>query len=439
MKTLVLRLLALTIAATLFVSTGGSAVAQDSTEPAAVDRSATGGAQTLDDILRRQRGEDVPSDLGNDGDGDGAASDGPLGTQGGLSDSEIWRRARQGQAFTTSSQDPNAGILVQDEGTQWLKTRSSTLPAYAIYSILAILIFLTLFLIIRGRIRIMAGWSTIKIKRFSFIERFGHWLLATSFIVLAVTGLSLLLGREYLIPALDWLHVKMNPDDIDPDYGRDIYAWFALWGKWLHDNVAFAFMIALVLIFIMWVFRNIPTWTDVKWLAKGGGMFSNASHPHARKFNAGQKILFWLVIILGGSLSASGISLLQPNEYAMFGATFEKLNMAGEAVGYPLGLATNLTPIQEMQYSQLWHTIIGVALTVIVIAHIYIGSVGMQGAFSAMGSGRVDLNWAREHHDLWVAKLERKGKIPRPAGASNPSTRSTMPMRAPRKPTVPAE
>ena len=438
MRTFVVKMLAVAIAATLFIASGNDGQAQDSSEPAAVDRSATGGAQTLEDIMRRQRGESVPADTGNgnaaSGDGD---SSGPLGAQGALSDSELWRQARQGQAFSSSLQDPNAGILVQDEGTAWLKNRQTTLPKYTTYALLAILILLTLFMLIRGRIRIMAGWSSIKIQRFTFIERFGHWLLATSFIILAITGLALLFGREYLIPAIDWAHAKMNPDAIDPNYGRDAYASFALVGKWLHDNIAWAFMLGLVLIFVMWVFRNIPTWTDVKWLAKGGGMFSNASHPHARKFNAGQKILFWLVIILGGSLSASGISLLQPNEYAMFGATFEKLNMASEAIGYPLGLETNLSSLQEMQYSQMWHTIIGVALTVIVIAHIYIGSVGMQGAFSAMGSGKVDLNWAREHHDLWVSKLEKKGKIPRPAGASRPSTR-TMPLRAPKKPT-PAE
>ena len=437
MKTVFLKLLALTLAAFLFVASGDTSHAQSSTEPAAVDRTATGGAQTLEDILRRQRGETVPVDAGNGDAGDGSAS-GPLATQGGASDSDIWRRARQGQSFSTSGQDPNAAFLVQDEGAKWLEARQSTIPTYTLYALLAILVLLTLFLLIRGRIRIMSGWSSIKIERFSFIERFGHWLLATSFIVLAVTGLALLFGREYLVPAIDWVHAKMNPDAIDPNYGKEAYAWFAGAGKWAHDNVAWAFMLSLVMIFVMWVFRNIPTWTDVKWLAQLGGMLRQHGHPHARKFNGGQKILFWLVIILGGSLSASGIALLQPYEYSMFSATFEKMNAVGEAVGYSLALNTALTPIQEMQYAQQWHTIIAVGMIIVVIAHIYIGSVGMQGAFSAMGSGKVDLNWAREHHDMWVAKLEKKGKIPRPAGASNPSTRD-MPLRAPKKPTVPAE
>ncbi len=438
MRTLVTKLLAMTVAALLYFGSNDAVHAQDSTAPAAVDRTATGGAQTLEDILRRQRGEAVPLDSGTGG-AEGGDASGPLGSQGGLSDSELWRRARQGQTFTTSLPDKKAAVLVDDSGEQWLKTRSGALPTYSLYAMGGMIALLFLFLILRGRIRINAGWSDIKIERFSFIERFGHWLLATSFIILAITGLTLLFGREYLVPALDWAHAKMNPDATDPNFGKNIFAWFAVAGKWLHNNISWAFMISLVLIFVMWFFRNIPTWTDIKWLAQGGGMFSKNSHPHARKFNGGQKVLFWSVIIFGASISASGISLLQPYEYNMFSATFDKLNQAGDAIGYPLGLETAITPMQEMQYSQLWHTIISIVLIVIVIAHIYIGSVGMQGAFSAMGSGKVDLNWAREHHDLWVAKLEKQGKIPRPGGASNPQTRP-MPMRAPKKPpTVPAE
>ncbi len=438
MRTLVTKLLATMIAALLFIGSGNAVHAQDSTTPAAVDRTATGGAQTLEDIMRRQRGESVPLDIGTGGT-EGGDSTGLLGTQGGLSDSELWRRARQGQSFATSLPDSKTAVLIQDEGMTWLETRRTTLPKYSTYAIGGMFALLFLFLILRGRIRINAGWSDIKIERFTFIERFGHWLLATSFIILAITGLTLLFGREYLVPGLDWVHAKINPDAIDPNFGKNAFAWFSVAGKWLHNNIAWAFMVSLVLIFVMWFFRNIPTWTDVKWLAQGGGMFSKNSHPHARKFNGGQKILFWAVIILGASISASGISLLQPYEYQMFSVTFAKLNVAGEAIGYPLGLSTTLTPTQEMEYSQLWHVVISIVLIAIIIAHIYIGSVGMQGAFSAMGSGKVDLNWAREHHDLWVAKLDKQGKIPRASGASNPQTRP-MPMRAPKKPpTVPAE
>ena len=67
-----------------------------------------------------------------------------------------------------------------------------------------------------------------------------------------------------------------------------------------------------------------------------------------------------------------------------------------------------LAPHAEMQLSQLWHAIVSFALIGIILAHIYIGSLGMEGAYDAMGSGEVDLNWAKEHHSLWVEEVQAK-------------------------------
>lgn len=423
---------------TLLPSIGVPAANAQSESAEPVDRSATGGAQTLDDILRRQRGEDVPLDAGT-GSPEGAAASGQLGTLGGLSDSELWRKARQGETFTVSIPDKKSATLMQDEGEAWLATREGPLTSYSLYAFGGILLLLAFFLLLRGRIRIQQGWSSVKIERFTFIERFGHWLLAGSFLILAVTGFALLFGREYLIPAIDWTNAKMNGGEVTPGYGKEIFASFVGVGKWLHNNIAWAFVVSLVLIFFMWVLRNIPTWTDVKWFAQGGGLFSKDSHPHARKFNGGQKLIFWSVIIFGASISASGLSLLAPYEYPMFAPTFEKLNSVSEAIGFPLGLATTLTPIQEMQYSQMWHTIIATVLMIIIIAHIYIGSIGMQGAFGAMGSGKVDLNWAKEHHDLWVEEMVKDGKVKLPMAKVPAEPKRNMPMSAPTKPNVPAE
>ncbi|MDJ0860354.1 MAG: formate dehydrogenase subunit gamma, partial [Dinoroseobacter sp.] len=124
---------------------------------------------------------------------------------------------------------------------------------------------------------------------------------------------------------------------------------------------------------------------------------------------AGQKVIFWSVILLGGSISASGLSLLFPFELPMFAATFEKLN----AIGLPqlLGfgeLRTELAPHEEMQYAAAWHAIVSFVLMAIIIAHIYIGSVGMEGAYDAMGSGQVEEQWAKEHHSLWVEEVKAK-------------------------------
>jgi formate dehydrogenase subunit gamma len=148
-------------------------------------------------------------------------------------------------------------------------------------------------------------------------------------------------------------------------------------------------------------------------LAKGGGLLVRGSHVAAWKFNAGQKIVFWAVMLGGLSLVLSGLDLLFPFQVAMFSKTFAALNsISGSISGFcnkiglsgdwALHLPTNLTAVQEMQYATTWHSIVALLLTVVIIGHIYIGTLGMQGAFSAMGTGQVDVNWAKEHHILWA-------------------------------------
>ena len=137
----------------------------------------------------------------------------------------------------------------------------------------------------------------------------------------------------------------------------------------------------------------------------------------AKKFNAGQKIIFWIVVLGGISISWSGLSLMFPYQINAFAGTFALLNVFG------FDLPTELAPLQEMQLTQLWHAIVGLIFIAFIIAHIYIGTLGMEGAFDAMGTGLVDENWAREHHDLWVAELKAEsgsgdgggaGEAPRP-------------------------
>lgn len=205
-----------------------------------------------------------------------------------------------------------------------------------------------------------------------------------------------------------------------PLVGKELFATITLAGKWVHNNVAWPFMWALVMVFLLWVRHNLPSLLDIRWFLMGGGLLGGA-HPPARKFNAGQKIVFWSVILLGTSVSLSGISLLFPYDAPMFAKTFQILNDLGISqlvMGAPL--ATDISGMQEMQYAQIWHTIVAFAMIFIIIAHIYIGSVGMEGAFDAMGSGEVDLNWASEHHGLWVEEERQKGRAP-PAQALHPA------------------
>jgi len=334
----------------------------------------------------------------------------PGGTRSGLSQSDIWRKIREGKTGKVSIPDKKSGQMIRGPNTRlktlediraavesrggsasnlgknnagiasWIAVRSGPLARYGLYAMGGMIILLAVFFLVRGRIRVEHGLAGTTILRFTSIERLGHWLLAISFIILALTGLNLLYGREFLIPL----------------FGKETYAAIAYTGKYVHNYVAFAFMLALAMITVMWVRHNIPHPRDLVWLAKGGGMFSKNSHPSAKKFNAGQKILFWLIIVSGVSISMSGIALMFPFETAMFAKTFAFLNNFG------MSLPTNISPIEEQQYAALWHSIVALFMVTVIIAHIYIGSVGMQGAIDAMTTGRVDANWAREHHDIWA-------------------------------------
>jgi len=181
-------------------------------------------------------------------------------------------------------------------------------------------------------------------------------------------------------------------------------------------------MLGLVMVFVMWVVHNLPNRTDLKWLAVGGGIFTRGVHPPAKKFNAGQKLIFWSTIVFGASISASGLSLLFPFDLPMFAKTFQVFNETGlpQAVGYG-ALPEMLAPHEEMQLATLWHSIMAFVLTAIILAHIYIGSLGMEGAFDAMGTGEVEEQWAREHHGLWLEELQYKGHAAAPDKASHPA------------------
>jgi formate dehydrogenase subunit gamma len=304
------------------------------------------------------------------------------------SDADLWRFVRTGNAGSTQMKDELSGIMIQSEGDNWRAFRNGPLSNVGAYAVLGIILLLFIFYFVRGKIRIDAGPSGDTILRFGSIDRFAHWLMAGSFVVLGITGLNLLYGRYILIPII----------------GKDAFAAFTVFGKYVHNYLAFAFMVGLAISFVLWVRHNIPNRLDLEWLKAGGGIFKKGVHPPARKFNAGQKIIFWAVMIGGLSLSLSGIALLFPFQTSMFSDTFALLNMIG------FNLPTDLTAMQEQQLNQLWHGVVSMGLVSMVIAHIYIGSVGMEGAIDAMNTGHVDRNWAKEHHNLWVEEEEQKIK-----------------------------
>jgi formate dehydrogenase subunit gamma len=325
-----------------------------------------------------------------------AQSNTPAVTQQGLpthlgavgSTSEMWRAVRHGIQGTTGLPDPKAGTLVQAEGDSLRAFRNGPLSVWGGWVLLASVVAIALFFALRGRIRIDAGLSGRTIERFNALERFTHWLTAVSFIVLALTGLNVLYGKFVLKPIL----------------GASTFATLTAWGKYAHNYISFAFMLGVVLMLVLWLRHNIPNMRDLKWLAQGGGLFSKGLHPPAAKFNAGQKIIFWAVVLGGGSISFSGLCLLFPFEIYPFAGTFEVLNIFGA------GLPTQLTPLQETQLALLWHGVVALVLIAVIIGHIYIGSLGMEGALDAMTSGQVDENWAHEHHSIWLD--EAKARAP---------------------------
>ena len=304
------------------------------------------------------------------------------------SDADLWRYIRGGNKGQTQLGSELSAVMIQSEGDNWRSIRNGPLSRYGAYGLIGMLILLVWFYSYRGRIKVAKGFSGRTITRFRAIERFSHWLMAGSFVVLAITGLNMIYGKFVLLPII----------------GPDAFSALTVGGKYAHNFLAFAFMIGLGMSFICWVTHNIPSKLDIEWLKQGGGLFNENSHPPARKFNAGQKIIFWAVMLGGLSISLSGWALLFPFETKMMAKTFGILNMVG------FNLSTDLTPLQEQQLQTIWHGIVGLVLIIIIIAHIYIGSLGMQGAFDAMNSGEVDRNWAKEHHGLWVEEEDQKAK-----------------------------
>jgi formate dehydrogenase subunit gamma len=273
--------------------------------------------------------------------------------------------------------DQRAGVLIQPEGRTWDFFHEVLLHWTGIAVILGMVALLAAAYLIIGRLRISAGRSGTKVHRFSGLERFSHWLTASSFVVLGITGLNITFGKQLLRPII----------------GPDAFSGWSQIAKYIHNYVSFAFVVGLVLIAAMWMKDNIPRKIDVVWLKQGGG-FIPGKHPTAARFNAGEKLVFWFALGAGAAVAVSGYLLIFP---------FYVANIAG------------------MQLAQVVHSLIAVVFIAVIIAHIYIGTLGMEGAFEAMGTGSVDLNWAKEHHGLWLAEEIAKGRVPNQEIATSPA------------------
>ncbi len=317
-------------------------------------------------------------------------------SQGDTSSADFWSILRHGGEGYTAVQGQQTGMAIQSSGEDWRQFRNNVVAPYGWWGMAIVAALCLVFFLVRGSMPVRSGMSGKLIERFTLSERSGHWLVAISFLVLGITGLNMIYGRDVLLPVM----------------GPEAFTALTLGGKWAHFISAFFFMIGIVWIFVKWLPYNLPDRHDLMWFLKGGGYLIPGVHAHAKKFNPGQKIVFWLTVLGGLSVSLSGFALLLPFEFAFFSKTFGAINAV-----FGTELPTALSGMQEMQLNQLWHGIVSLFLLAVIVAHIYLGTIGLQGAFQAMTSGKVDLNWAKEHHDLWVADLEKKGKL-QPSGAS---------------------
>ena len=268
--------------------------------------------------------------------------------------------------------DQTAANLIQPGGVGWRDFQRSTLPWIGGIAIIGMLALIAVFFLMRGRIRVEKGFSGKTIVRFPSLERFTHWLTASCFIILGLSGLNISFGRSLLLPLI----------------GPDAFSAMSALGKLAHNYLAFPFMLGIAIMFVVWIKDNIPSRIDWQWIKAGGGLLANGKHPPAKRFNAGQKGIFWIVIVGGALMSLSGWYLLFP---------------------YQVGDVTSL---------QVWtvvHAVVAMLFVAGILAHIYIGSLGMEGAFDAMGTGEVDVNWAKEHHSIWAQEEQAKSRTP--AGA----------------------
>jgi formate dehydrogenase subunit gamma len=254
--------------------------------------------------------------------------------------------------------DVRSYVLEHPVGRNWQHFHSVTLRWIGGIAIVGMLALLVVFYLARGMVKLESGRSGRKIVRFNGFERFVHWMTATCFIILAITGLNVTFGRPLFASTV----------------GSEAFTTWAEWAKYAHNYLSFPFTIGVVLIFLMWIGGNIPNAVDVEWFKRGGGIVGH-DHPPAYRFNGGQKAIYWIVVLGGGAVAITGYMLMFP----FYGTT-----------------------IDTMQYAQMAHAVVAMLFVAAMLGHIYIGTIGMEGAFEAMGEGTVDVNWAKEHHRLWL-------------------------------------
>ena len=295
----------------------------------------------------------------------------------------VWRQVSAGQQHYSSLPYPEAGVLIQPKarlpgqanattaGEAWRRFRNGPMTWIGGAIILGVCAILAAYYFLHGPIRVHSPPTGRKIQRFTPTERVVHWSTAITFVILALSGLTMMFGKHLLMPII----------------GHALFGWLTYLLKTVHNFVGPLFTVSLLATFLVYVKDNLPIAADATWLARAGGLLGG-KHAPAGRFNAGEKLWFWLgVTVLGLAASGSGFVL----------------DKIVPGLGYTRFM---------MQGANLLHISATVLMMGFALGHIYLGTIGMQGAYRAMRDGMVDDAWAREHHDLWYRDVEQ-GKVPR--------------------------
>ncbi|MCB1897501.1 MAG: formate dehydrogenase subunit gamma [Zoogloeaceae bacterium] len=284
---------------------------------------------------------------------------------------DYWREVRQGVPGLSQVPGAERGVMINARGETWRQQRNGPLKRYGGMVLLAMLGIIVLFYLVKGPMKLSEPPTGRKIQRFTPFERFVHWGTAITFILMGLTGLAILFGRTVLGPLI----------------GTDGLGGLLALGKLVHNYLGPLFLAFTILLIFAFVRDNVWQKCDGEWIAKAGGMFSSGAHVPSGRFNFGEKTWFWL------------------------GVTFLGLFVAGT------GLLLNFPALIDrtrdlMQNLVLLHAIGAVLLLALSFGHIYMGTVGVEGALDSMKTGEVDETWAREHHALWYedVKAGRSGR-----------------------------
>lgn len=269
-------------------------------------------------------------------------------------------------------------VLVEDQGHWWRAVRNGPVTFYGGVAMLIVPALLLLFYAVKGSIKLHGKPTGRLIQRFNDFERMTHWTMAISFVVLAVTGVITLFGKHVLLPAL----------------GPSAFSWVISTGLHIHNFIGPLFIFSIVVGFFIFVKDNFMSGVDFVWLSRLGGMLSDKEIPSGR-FNGGEKVWFWLgVVLLGCLASASGVIMLFPNWN---------------------------TGREIMAEANLVHAIVAIVFACMALAHIYLGTIGTEGAYQGMREGCVDETWAKEHHELWYDEVKAGKRPEKMLGATQPA------------------